>query len=98
MNSGEKNDVHDLRNDEILRYSRQLLLPEFGVKSQRRLKSGSVLIIGCGGLGCPAAIYLSAAGVGTLGKVDTRSLQLKVFSLAVFVWKSSNPYTCTCAP
>lgn len=60
--------AHDLTNEEIHRYSRQLILPEFGVRRQQTLRSSSALIVGCGGLGCPAAIFLTAAGIGTLGK------------------------------
>ncbi|MDO5532765.1 molybdopterin-synthase adenylyltransferase MoeB [Sutterella sp.] len=59
-----------LGNDEILRYSRQLLLREVGVKGQKKLKAAKVLIIGCGGLGAPLALYLASAGVGTLGLLD----------------------------
>src|SRR5512147_2950156 len=59
-----------LSNDEIKRYSRHLIMPELGVDGQRRLKAGKVLCIGAGGLGSPAAMYLAAAGVGTIGIVD----------------------------
>jgi sulfur-carrier protein adenylyltransferase/sulfurtransferase len=60
----------ELTNDEIKRYSRHLIMPEVGVDGQRKLKAGSVLCIGAGGLGSPAAMYLAAAGVGTIGIVD----------------------------
>jgi adenylyltransferase/sulfurtransferase len=59
-----------LSNDEIKRYSRHLIMPEVGMDGQRRLKAGSVLCIGAGGLGSPAAMYLAAAGVGRIGIVD----------------------------
>lgn len=55
---------------EVERYSRQMLVPAFGAPSQVELKSLSVLIVGAGGLGCPAALYLAAAGVGRMGIVD----------------------------
>ena len=60
----------NLSNEEISRYSRHLILPEFGMDGQRRLKEGSVLLIGTGGLGSPLALYLAAAGVGRIGLVD----------------------------
>src|SRR5215203_4049453 len=63
-------ELPQLTNDEIKRYSRHLIMPEVGVDGQRRLKAGSVLCIGAGGLGSPAALYLAAAGVGTIGIVD----------------------------
>jgi sulfur-carrier protein adenylyltransferase/sulfurtransferase len=59
-----------LTNEEIRRYSRHLILPEFGMGAQRKLKEGSVLLIGAGGLGSPLALYLAAAGVGHIGIVD----------------------------
>lgn len=62
--------VEDLTHDEILRYSRHLLMPEVGLDGQRRLKASSVLIIGTGGLGSPVSMYLAAAGVGRIGLVD----------------------------
>lgn len=60
----------DLSNDEISRYSRHLIMPEVGLRGQRRLKAASVLMIGTGGLGAPLGMYLAAAGVGRLGLVD----------------------------
>src|SRR5213076_2676306 len=59
-----------LSNDEILRYSRHLIMPEVGMEGQQKLKAAKVLCIGAGGLGAPLALYLTAAGVGTLGIVD----------------------------
>ena len=59
-----------LTNEEVKRYSRHLIMPEVGVEGQEKLKKGSVLCIGAGGLGSPAALYLAAAGVGTIGVVD----------------------------
>ncbi|MFP4438123.1 MAG: molybdopterin-synthase adenylyltransferase MoeB [Chloroflexaceae bacterium] len=59
-----------LSNEEIRRYSRHLIMPEVGMEGQRRLKQGSALLIGTGGLGSPLALYLAAAGVGHIGLVD----------------------------
>lgn len=60
----------DLSRDEILRYSRHLLIPEVGLEGQRKLKASSALVIGTGGLGSPVALYLAAAGIGRIGLVD----------------------------
>src|SRR6188472_3770365 len=60
----------ELSREEVQRYSRHLIMPEVGVEGQRKLKAARVLCIGAGGLGSPAAIYLAAAGVGTIGIVD----------------------------
>jgi len=59
-----------LSHEEILRYSRHLLIPEVGLEGQKKLKAASVLVIGTGGLGSPVALYLAAAGVGRIGLVD----------------------------
>jgi sulfur-carrier protein adenylyltransferase/sulfurtransferase len=62
--------LEELSSDEILRYSRHLILPEVALEGQQRLKASRVLLIGAGGLGSPLALYLTAAGVGTIGLVD----------------------------
>lgn len=59
-----------LSNEEIERYSRHLIIPEIGIEGQRKLKAAKVLCVGAGGLGAPLAMYLAAAGVGTLGLID----------------------------
>ncbi len=68
--SGAVDTLPGLNHDEVKRYSRHLIMPEVGMEGQRRLKAGSVLCIGAGGLGSPAALYLAAAGIGRLGLVD----------------------------
>ncbi len=60
----------NLSHEEILRYSRHLLIPDVGMEGQRKLKAAAVLLIGTGGLGSPVALYLAAAGVGRIGLVD----------------------------
>ena len=65
-----RSDTVTLSNDEILRYSRHLIMPEVGMEGQLKIKAAKVLCIGAGGLGSPLALYLGAAGIGTLGIVD----------------------------
>ena len=56
--------------EELARYDRHIIIPEFGLESQKKLKAAKVLVIGSGGLGSPVLLYLAAAGVGTIGIVD----------------------------
>jgi adenylyltransferase/sulfurtransferase len=63
-------ELPELDNEEVLRYSRHLIIPEVGLEGQRRLKASRVLLVGAGGLGSPLGLYLAAAGVGHLGLVD----------------------------
>ena len=62
--------------DEIRRYSRHLLLPEVGMAGQKRLRQAKVLLVGAGGLGAPAALYLTAAGIGEIGLIDFDAVDL----------------------
>lgn len=72
-----------MNDEQLLRYSRHILLPEIGVEGQERLRSASALVVGAGGLGCPAALYLAASGIGRLtladpDRVDLTNLQRQI--------------------
>ncbi len=92
-NLAERAKTVTLGHDEIQRYSRHLIIPEVGIEGQRKLKAAKVLCIGAGGLGSPVALYLAAAGVGTLGivefdTVDFSNLQRQVIHGTEDVGKS----------
>ena len=65
-----------MNDDQLLRYSRQIMLPQIDVAGQERLKNSKVLIVGLGGLGSPASIYLAAAGIGELTLIDFDKVSL----------------------
>ncbi len=74
--SEERGEAAELSNEEILRYSRHLILPEVNLDGQKKLRAAKVLCIGTGGLGSPLTLYLAAAGVGTIGLVDFDNVDL----------------------
>ena len=75
MNENEREPVA-LTPEETLRYHRQIILPQVGPHGQEQLKNASILLVGVGGLGSPAALYLAAAGIGRLGVVDADVVEL----------------------
>src|SRR4029453_16987864 len=72
----ERSNAMQLSAEELQRYSRHLLMPEVTSEGQKRLKAAHILCVGAGGLGSPAALYLAAAGVGTIGIVDFDDVDL----------------------
>lgn len=85
-NANEKN---VFSRDEILRYDRQMILPQIGMKGQQKLKEGRVLIVGAGGLGSPAGLYLAGAGVGKIGIIDADEVSLSNLQRQI-IHRSSN--------
>ena len=77
--SGRAKSTHGrwpLESEEYKRYGRQMILPEVGLHGQLRLKNAKALLVGVGGLGCPAAAYLAGAGVGTIGLMDGDTVEI----------------------
>lgn len=68
--------LRDLNDSELLRYSRHILLDEIGIEGQSRISNSKVLVVGAGGLGCPSALYLASAGVGTIYIADNDKVEL----------------------
>ncbi|HSV90648.1 MAG TPA: ThiF family adenylyltransferase, partial [Nitrospiraceae bacterium] len=66
----------EFTEDQINRYSRHILLPEVGGKGQKKIAKAKILLVGAGGLGSPAALYLAAAGIGTIGLIDSDVVDL----------------------
>src|SRR5258707_15208475 len=89
----------ELSVNEVKRYSRHLIIPDVGMVGQKRLKNAKVLVVGAGGLGSPALLYLAAAGVGTLGiadfdTVDESNLQRQIIHGVDDVGKSNAESAC----
>jgi adenylyltransferase/sulfurtransferase len=76
-----------LDQDELIRYSRQLIIPDFGEDSQNKLKNSRIVIVGIGGLGCAAATYLTAAGIGQITVVDFDTVELSDLNRQVLYWE-----------
>ena len=80
--------MNKLSPEELQRYSRHLVLQDFGIEKQLKLRNAKVLVVGAGGLGCPVLLYLAAAGVGTLGIIDADKLELSNLQRQVLYKKS----------
>src|SRR5690606_40306951 len=65
-----------MKNEEVSRYMKQMLLEDIGLTGQKKMKSAKVLVIGAGGLGCPVLLYLTSAGIGTIGIVDFDKIEI----------------------
>jgi molybdopterin/thiamine biosynthesis adenylyltransferase len=76
-----------LDQDELTRYNRQLIIPDFGEEGQRKLKDSRVVIVGVGGLGCASATYLTAAGVGHITIVDFDTVELPDLNRQILYWE-----------
>ena len=76
----------ELDENELLRYDRQMRLPNFGVEGQKKLKAAKVTVAGVGGLGCPVSIYLAAAGVGTIQIIDKDVVELSNLNRQILHW------------
>src|SRR4030043_796967 len=76
-----------LDENELTRYSRQLIIPDFGEEGQRKLKDSHVVVVGLGGLGCASATYLTAAGVGHITLVDIDVVELSDLNRQVLYWE-----------
>ena len=76
-----------LDQSELIRYNRQLKIPDFGEEAQRKLKGSHVVITGMGGLGCASATYLTAAGVGHITIVDCDTVELSDLNRQILYWE-----------
>ena len=81
-----------LTTDEYKRYNRQMLMPEFGLAGQKKLKGAKILVIGCGGLGSPILLYLTAAGIGTLGIVENDTVDVSNLQRQILYGSESVSY------
>lgn len=79
-----------LEQNELVRYNRQLIIPDFGEEGQRKLKDSHVLIVGMGGLGCASATYLTAAGVGYITIVDFDIVELSDLNRQILYWEQDS--------